>query len=113
MHARTYTSTLEGMEGTLIEVEVNLAKGLPYTHIVGSTDNVINESIGRIRATLLNCGYQFPNSRITINLAPAYMKKRGSHYDIPIAVAISSAAKLTKININMKEYAFFGELALD
>lgn len=113
MHARTYTSTLEGMEGTLIDVEVNLSKGLPYTHVVGSTDNVINESVERIRATLTNCGYQFPNCRTTINLAPAYMKKRGSHYDVPIAVAIISAAQLTKIKIEMKDYAFYGELALD
>ena len=113
MHARTYTSTLDGMEGILIDVEVNLSKGLPYTHIVGYTDNVINESIERIRATLINCGYQFPASRVTINLAPAYMKKRGSHYDLPIAVSVLSAAQMTKIKINMKEYAFFGELALD
>ena len=113
MHARTYTSTLEGMEGNLIEVEVNLSKGLPYTHMVGCTDNVINESIERIRSTLVNCGYQFPSCRLTINLAPAYMKKRGSHYDLPIGVAIFSAGRLSDIGINMKKYAFFGELALD
>ena len=113
MHARTYTSTLDGMEGILIDVEVNLSKGLPYTHIVGYTDNVINESIERIRATLINCGFQYPASRVTINLAPAYMKKRGSHYDLPIAVSILSAAKMANIKINMNEYAFFGELSLD
>ena len=113
MLARTYTSTLVGIDGLVISVEVNLAKGIPYTHVIGRTDNVVKESIERIRAAITNDSMAFPLCRITINLAPADIKKRGSHYDLPIAVAIIAASDPKRIKINLEEYAFFGELSLD
>ena len=113
MLGRTYTAALDGIQGNMISVEVNLAKGIPNTHIIGSTDNVIKESIERIRSTISNTGLKFPLCRMTINLAPADIKKRGSHYDLPISVALLSASDLVNVKINLKDYAFFGELSLD
>ena len=113
MQARTFTAALIGLEGQVVSVEVNLARGIPYTHVIGRTDNVVKESIERIRAAIVNYSMTFPMCRITINLAPADVKKRGSHYDLPIAVAILAASDMPRVKINLKEYAFFGELSLD
>lgn len=113
MLGRTYTAALDGIQGDMVSVEVNLSNGIPNSHIIGSTNNVVKESIERIRSTINNMGLKFPLCRITINLAPADIKKKGSHYDLPMAVALMAAANQIDLKINLAKYAFFGELSLD
>lgn len=113
MLGKIYTAALDGLQGNVVTVEAHLANGIPNSHIIGSTDSVVKESIERIRAAMGNTGLKFPLCRITINLAPADIKKKGSHYDLPMAVGLISAANLIATEIDLKKYAFFGELSLD
>lgn len=112
MLGKTYTATLHGVDGALTTVEADLSKGLPRFHIVGLTDTIIKESIERIRGSFLNRGFDFPMCRITVNLSPADKRKSGSHYDLPIAIAIL-AARAKGINFTWDKFAFFGELTLE
>lgn len=112
MLSKIYTCTLSGADGELTSIEAYISKGLPGFHIVGLTDTVIKESIERIRAAVGNSGFVFPINRISVNLAPADKKKSGSHYDLAIAIALLKASKQIE-SFNEKNYAFFGELALD
>lgn len=103
---------LNGLEGSIVSVEVDIARGLPTYDIVGLADTAIKESKQRVRASIKNSGFDFPMDKITINLAPADTKKEGSLYDLPIAVAILSATNQIPID-KVKSYAFIGELSLD
>ncbi len=112
MIAKTYTCSLLGVDAALIEVEVDLSSGLPYFTTVGLPDSIVRESKDRVKAALQNSGYPFPMERITVNLAPANMKKEGSGFDLPIAVGILSA--LGMVNPKKAESMMItGELALD
>lgn len=113
MLAKTYTATLEGIEGEMTSVEVNLSRGIPCIHVVGSTDKVVRESAERIRAAMINTGIRFPVCRITVNLAPAEITKHGSHYDLAISVALMLASESVDPVVNVRDYAFFGELSLE
>jgi len=101
-----------GIDAYIVDVEVDLAQGLPHFSTVGLPDTAVKESKDRVRAAVKNSGYEFPIQRITVNLAPADIKKEGSAFDLPIAVAILSAsgiiAKKTLENVCMT-----GELSLD
>ncbi|MEG0970986.1 MAG: magnesium chelatase domain-containing protein, partial [Acidaminococcaceae bacterium] len=88
MYARTYGETTCGVNGEQIIVEVDIANGLPAFEIVGLPDTAIKESRERVRAALKNSGFRFPTTRITVNLAPADLKKDGSGLDVPIAIGI-------------------------
>ncbi len=103
---------LIGLEGNVVKVEVDISKGLPTYDIVGLADTAIKESKQRVRSAIKNSCYNFPVDRITINLAPADIKKEGSLYDLPIAVAILSATAQLPID-KIKDFAFIGELSLD
>ncbi|MEG0832074.1 MAG: magnesium chelatase domain-containing protein, partial [Acidaminococcaceae bacterium] len=112
MYARTYGETTCGVNGEQIIVEVDIANGLPAFEIVGLPDTAIKESRERVRAALKNSGFRFPTTRITVNLAPADLKKDGSGLDVPIAIGIlCSSGQLAAEEI--EERIFVGELALD
>ncbi|PMP97477.1 MAG: magnesium chelatase [Thermodesulfobacterium geofontis] len=101
-----------GIEAFPVEVEVDFGLGLPGITIVGLPDSSIKESRERIRSALKNSGFQFPMKKITINLAPADLKKEGSGFDLAIAVALLSGIEIVPKNVLNKK-AFLGELALD
>lgn len=110
--AKTYTCSLLGIDALLVEVEVDLSPGLPYFATVGLPDNIVRESKDRVKTALQNSGYRLPSERITVNLAPAHLKKEGAGFDLPIAVGILAAMGL--LNQQMAEQAILvGELALD
>ena len=111
MLVKIYGSAVFGVEATTITVEVNVDKGIGY-HLVGLPDNAIKESNYRIAAALQNNGYKIPGKKITINMAPADMRKEGSAYDLGIAIGILQAS--SQINgKNIEEFIIMGELSLD
>ena len=92
MFAKINGSTTLGLNGIIITVEVDIANGLPAFDIVGLPDAAVKESRERVRAAIKNAGYEFPAKRITINLAPADLRKDGSGLDLPIAMGILAAS---------------------
>ena len=88
MYSNIKTCVLHGLSGNIIDVETDLSRGLPVFNIVGLPDTSIKESKERVRTAIKNSGYEFPLSRITINLAPANLKKEGSQMDLAIAVGV-------------------------
>lgn len=112
MLAKVKSFGLVGLDGLLIDVEVDISYGVPSYDIVGLGDTAIKESKYRVKSAIKNSGYKFPIDKITINLAPANVKKEGAFYDLAIAVSIlasNETVELKKVN----EYAFVGELSLD
>lgn len=106
------STTFNGIDGTIVEVEVDITKGLPSFTIVGLPDASIKEAKERVRSAILNCGFKFPLGRITINLAPANIRKIGSLLDLPMAIGILLASEQIYLKDN-KEYIFIGELSLN
>src|SRR3989304_1697173 len=112
MLAKVNSAALYGIDALRGEAEIDIAAGLPQLATVGLPEGAVRESKDRIRAALKNCGYSFPAKRITINLAPADIKKEGSAYDLPMAVGILAAeGHIDKAKL--KEYLIVGELSLD
>jgi len=111
MLTKVYGSAVFGVEATTITVEVNIDKGIAY-HLVGLPDSAIKESSYRISAALKNNGYKLPGKKITINMAPADMRKEGSAYDLTIAMGILAASNQIKAS-SIEEYVIMGELSLD
>lgn len=111
MLVKVFGSAVFGVEATTITVEVNIDKGIGY-HLVGLPDNAIKESSYRIAAALKNNGYEFPGKKITVNLAPADLRKEGSAYDLTLAVGILSASGQIKAD-EVSQYIIMGELSLD
>lgn len=106
------SSTVIGIEGVSVKVEVDISKGIPCFNIVGLASVSIKESRERVKSAIINSGYKFPNSRIVVNLSPADMKKEGAYFDLPIAVGL--LRNLIKSDDKfLKESVFIGELALD
>jgi len=101
-----------GIDGYLVEVEVNLAPGLPTLSIVGLPDTAVKESGDRVSAAIKNTGLELPLRKITVNLAPADIRKEGSAFDLPIALGILSANGLIK-HANLDKFVILGELSLD
>jgi magnesium chelatase family protein len=112
MLAKTLTGAVLGVDGLLVEVEVDIAFGLPSFSTVGLPEGAVRESKDRVKAAIKNCGYEFPNRRITVNLAPADVKKEGAGYDLPIALGILAAAELFDGGL-LDRYGVIGELSLD
>lgn len=111
MLVKTYGSTLLGIDAITITVEVNVGQGSKF-HLVGLPDNAVQESQHRIWAALNNSGYRWPGQKITINMAPADLKKEGSAYDLTIAMGVLAASnQITAENIGA--YLIMGELSLD
>jgi magnesium chelatase family protein len=91
--ARTFSVALVGVTGHLIEVEADIANGLPATILVGLPDTALREARDRIRAAIVNSGESWPNSKITVGLSPAALPKRGSGFDLAIAIAVLAASE--------------------
>lgn len=112
MLSKVYTSAIVGIDGLPVEVEVDVAKGLPMFSTVGLPDSTVRESRDRVKAAIKNCGYDFPNRKITVNLAPAAIRKEGAGFDLPIAVGILAAIDLIPVD-KVRNVCFVGELSLD
>lgn len=112
MLSKVKTCVLEGLEGHIVDVETDISNGLPCLSIVGLPDTSIKESKERVRTAIKNSGYDFPLGRITINLAPANLKKEGSQLDLSIATGILMANEVIKSQ-KLDKTAFIGELSLD
>jgi magnesium chelatase family protein len=111
MLARVLSAALFGVEAVLVRVEVDVASGLPAFTTVGLPDSAVRESRERVRTAIRNAGFGFPSDRITVNLAPADLRKEGASFDLPIALGILSATGLLKPRD--EPFAVVGELALD
>ncbi len=113
MLAKVHSVTLSGIEAIECEVEVDISpRGFTGVNIVGLPDAAVKESIDRIKAAMLNCGYHFPKHRALVNLAPADIRKEGPAFDLPIALGILLAAG-QMVGDLVKRYMVLGELALD
>jgi magnesium chelatase family protein len=110
--ARTYSVALVGVRGHLIEVEADIASGLPATILVGLPDTALREARDRIRAAIVNSGESWPNSKITVGLSPATLPKRGSGFDLAIAAAVLAAAEAVPATA-LAGKMFLAELGLD
>jgi magnesium chelatase family protein len=111
MLARALTGAAVGLQGALVAVEVDLAQGLPNFTVVGLPDAAVQEARERVRAAVRNSGYPFPLKRVTVNLAPAEVRKEGASFDVPIAVAVLAAAEM--VRLPAEPVMFLGELSLD
>ncbi len=111
MLTKVYGSAVFGVEATTITAEVNVDSGVGY-HLVGLPDNAIKESNYRIAAALLNNGYRIPGKKITLNLAPADLRKEGSAYDLTLALGILTASGQIRSD-HLERYIIMGELSLD
>ncbi|SFL83526.1 YifB family Mg chelatase-like AAA ATPase [Geodermatophilus ruber] len=110
--ARTWSVGLAGVQGAMVEVEVDLAAGLPQVVLVGLPDAVVRQSVDRVRAAVVNAGATFPQRRITIGLSPASMPKQGSGFDLALAAAILAAVG-TVPRRSVDRLVLLGELGLD
>ena len=111
MLAKVKTAAVVGLDAQEVEVEVDISSGLPSMTIVGLPDTAVQEARERVRAAIRNSGCQFPMKRITVNLAPADLKKAGPAYDLPIAVGILLSSE--QISVDTSQMLFLGELSLD
>lgn len=112
MLAKINSNAVIGVDGLPVKVEVDIAYGLPSFSTVGLPEGAVRESRERVKAAIKNSGYDFPNRRITVNLAPADVKKEGTGYDLPIALGILAASETLRSDI-INEYGVIGELSLD
>ncbi len=111
MLAKVMTCAVVGLEGAIVEVEVDISPGLPSLTIVGLPDAAVQEAKERVRAAIRNSGCAFPMRRIVVNLAPAALKKAGPAYDLPIAVGILLSSE--QVYVDASQTIFLGELSLD
>ena len=111
MFSRVKSVGIFGIDSYMIEVEADISNGLPSFDIVGLPDTAVKESRDRVRAAIKNCGFKFPVSRITVNLAPANRKKEGSIYDLPVLLTILKASGQLKADLD--DSVTIGEVALD
>lgn len=112
MLAKVLSSAVIGIDAYVVEVEVDISQGLPSFSTVGLPEGAVRESKERVKAAIKNSGYHFPSDRITVNLAPADIKKEGSGFDLPMALGILAATGLVE-KLSCSEFLFLGELALD
>lgn len=111
MLVKTYGSAVFGIEATTITIEVNIDKGISFI-LVGLPDSAVKESQQRIKASLTNNGYKYPMKEVTINMAPADIRKEGSTFDLPIAIGIMAASEQVQLE-KLGKYILLGELSLD
>ena len=113
MFTKLHSTGVFGIDAYMVEVEADISSNFPSFDIVGLPDTAVKESRDRVRSALKNSGFSFPNSKITVNLAPADVKKAGSMYDLPSLLSILCASAQLNISIDLDECAFIGELSLD
>ncbi len=111
MLVKVYGAAVQGVDATIVTIEVNTSRGIKF-FLVGLPDAAVKESNERIRAALLNTGYKFPRNQITVNMAPADIRKEGSAYDLPIAIGILAAGDVVTTE-RLSRYLIMGELGLD
>lgn len=112
MLARVISGSTLGIDAYIVQVEVDISSGLPSFNTVGLPDGAVRESRDRVRSAIRNSGFDYPVSRITVNLAPAYIKKEGAAFDLPMAVGILAAQKIVQ-NDKLSSFMIVGELGLD
>ena len=112
MISKIYSFGLLGLQAYPVEIETDVANGLPAVNLVGLADTAIKESKERVRSAIKNSGFQWPAQRITVNLAPSNIKKEGACFDLAIALGILAASGQVDSNL-IKNYSFLGELSLD
>jgi magnesium chelatase family protein len=112
MIAKVHSSAILGIDAYIVQVEVDIARGLPAFSTVGLPEGAVRESKERVKSAIKNSGFEFPSHRITVNLAPADIKKEGSAFDLPIAVGILAATELVPPN-KLDRYLLLGELSLN
>lgn len=112
MLSRVLSSAVFGIDAYVVEVEVDIALGLPAFATVGLPEGAVKESKDRVKAAVKNCGYDFPSRRITVNLAPADIRKEGAAFDLPMAVGILAATEIVQKG-RLNDYFILGELSLD
>ncbi|QHG10476.1 YifB family Mg chelatase-like AAA ATPase [Moraxella osloensis] len=110
--SQVYTRSVVGLNAPSVMVEVHLSQGLPAVTMVGLPEAAVRESKDRVRSAIINSGFQFPNRRLTINLAPADLPKDGARLDLPIAIGILAASGQIDETV-LAQYEFIGELALN
>jgi magnesium chelatase family protein len=110
--ARVRSGALRGIDAIVVDVEVDVASGLPHTTTVGLPDGAVREAADRIRAALRNSGFEYPQRRVTVNLAPAGVRKEGPHYDLPIALGMLAAEAKPPLP-DLVPWCVLGELGLD
>jgi len=110
--AKVHAAAIVGLEGAIVEVEVDTSRGLPSFTIVGLPDTAVQESRERVQAAVKNAGLVFPRQRVTVNLAPAALRKEGPAYDLPIALGALVASDQI-LPIGLEETLAVGELSLD
>ena len=112
MISKVLSSAVLGVDAYIVEVEADIALGLPAFATVGLPDGAVKESRDRVRAAIKNSGYDFPPRKITVNLAPADIKKEGAAFDLPISIAILAATSVI-LPARLNDYLLIGELSLD
>ncbi|MGA3083277.1 MAG: YifB family Mg chelatase-like AAA ATPase [Thermodesulfobacteriota bacterium] len=112
MIAKIFSSAITGIDAYIVQVEVDIARGLPAFSTVGLPEGAVRESKDRVKSAIKNSGFEFPSHRITVNLAPADIKKEGSAFDLPIAIGILAATELLSSSI-VSSYLILGELSLN
>ncbi|MBM7564594.1 YifB family Mg chelatase-like AAA ATPase [Paenibacillus sacheonensis] len=112
MYTQICSGSVYGVEGRMIAVEVDISSGLPQVNVVGLPDPAVRESVERVRAAVKNCGFTFPMERITVNLAPADLRKEGTAFDLAIAAGILAASNQLRSAL-FQEFLVLGELALN
>ena len=112
MLSNIHSISLQGLNGYLVNVEVDINVGLPSWEIVGLPDVSVKESKERVRTAIRNSGFDFKSKKIVVNLAPAYTRKEGSSFDLPIAVGILNNLEIIN-STELNEYVIIGELSLD
>lgn len=111
MLVKTYGCAIQGISASIVTMEVNVDQGIQFS-MVGLPDNAVRESHQRIEAALINVGYKIPHKKITINMAPADIRKEGSAYDLPIALGVLAASEQLETSV-LGEFIIMGELSLD
>lgn len=109
---KTFSAAVFGIDAYLVEIEVDISAGQPYFTTVGLPDAAVRESRERIKSAIKNCGLEFPFQNVTVNLAPADVKKEGSGFDLAIALGILGTTGVL-LKTNLKDCIFLGELSLD
>lgn len=111
MLVKVFGAAVQGVDASIVTIEVSTSRGMKF-FLVGLPDAAVKESYERIRAALLNTGYKFPRNQITVNMAPADIRKEGSAYDLPIAIGILAAGDMVATD-KLPRYLIMGELGLD
>ena len=112
MFAMTRTAALYGIEGIPVSVELESARGLPALNIIGLGDTAVKEAAERVRSAIVNSGFNYPSGRLTANLSPAWVRKKGTHYDLALAACVLVSENIIR-HCSLEDKVFIGELSLN